>query len=59
MASNDIEKLKDAGFHTVESIAHATTRKLTDVKGISEAKVSKLKGIVKVRDYVLFTLCYI
>lgn len=47
VASNDIEKLKDAGFHTVESIAHATTRKLTDVKGISEAKVSKLKGIVK------------
>jgi hypothetical protein len=23
---NDIKKLKDAGFHTVESIAHATMR---------------------------------
>jgi DNA repair protein RAD51 len=28
-------------------IAHATVRKLTDVKGISEAKVAKLKEIVK------------
>lgn len=47
IAVNDIQKLNDAGFHTVESIAHATTRKLADVKGISEAKVSKLKDIVK------------
>jgi len=30
-----------------ESIAHATVRKLTDVKGISEAKVMKLKELVK------------
>ncbi len=28
-------------------IAHATTRRLSDVKGISEAKVAKLKEIVK------------
>jgi hypothetical protein len=28
-------------------IAHATVRKLSDVKGISEAKVAKLKEIVK------------
>jgi hypothetical protein len=28
-------------------IAHATARKLSDVKGISEAKVTKLKEIVK------------
>ena len=47
IAANDIQKLNDAGFHTVESIAHATTRKLEDVKGISEAKVKKLKDIVK------------
>jgi len=46
VAANDIQKLNDAGFHTVESIAHATSRKLQDVKGISEAKVNKLKDIV-------------
>jgi len=47
IAANDIQKLNDAGFHTVESIAHATTRKLADVKGISEAKVNKLKVVAK------------
>lgn len=47
IAANDIQKLNDAGFHTVESIAHATTRRLEDIKGISEAKVKKLKDIVK------------
>jgi len=31
----------------VYQIAHATVRKLSDVKGISEAKVTKLKEIVK------------
>ena len=43
----DIQKLKAAGFHTVESIAHATLRKLTDVKGISEQKAVKLKDTIK------------
>lgn len=47
IAANDIQKLNDAGYHTVESIAHATARKLSEVKGISEAKVIKLKDIVK------------
>jgi DNA repair protein RAD51 len=47
IAANDIQKLNDAGFFTVESIAHATSRKLADVKGISEAKVGKLKEIAK------------
>jgi len=47
IAANDIQKLQNAGYHTVESIAHATVRKLSDVKGISEAKVAKLKEIVK------------
>eukprot|EP00536_Pseudo-nitzschia_multiseries_P000587 jgi/Psemu1/179144/e_gw1.7.54.1 len=31
----------------IPKIAHATTRRLSDVKGISEAKVQKLKEIVK------------
>lgn len=47
IAANDIQKLSDAGYHTIESIAHATSRKLAEVKGISEAKVTKLKDIAK------------
>lgn len=47
IAANDIQKLNDAGFFTVESIAHATSRKLAEVKGMSEAKVGKLKDIAK------------
>lgn len=45
--ANDIEKLNAAGFFTIESIAHATSRKLSEVKGISEAKVMKLKEAVR------------
>jgi DNA repair protein RAD51 len=47
IALADIQKLNAAGYHTVESVAHATIRKLSDVKGISDAKVTKLKEIVK------------
>lgn len=47
VAANDIQKLNDAGFHTMESVAHATIRKLSEVRGLSEAKVVKLKDIVK------------
>jgi predicted RecB family nuclease len=47
ISMNDIQKLNTAGFYTIESIAHSTIRKLTDVKGISEAKVQKLKELVK------------
>merc|ERR1711865_698886 len=47
IAANDITKFADAGYHTIESIAHATKRKLSDIKGISETKVLKIKEIVK------------
>jgi DNA repair protein RAD51 len=47
VAVNDIQKLNDAGFHTLESVAHCTVRKLSEVRGLSEAKVLKLKEIVK------------
>ena len=47
VAVNDIQKLSDAGFHTVESVAHATVRRLSEVRGLSEAKVLKIKEIVK------------
>ena len=47
VTKQDILKLKGGGFHTVESIAHSTTRKLMDTKGISEQKATKLKDIIK------------
>ena len=47
VAASDIQKLNDAGFHTIESVAHCTVRKLSEVRGLSEAKVVKLKDIVK------------
>ena len=38
----DIKKLLAAGFHTVESVAYATMKSLMEIKGISEAKATKL-----------------
>ena len=49
---NDINKLKQGGFHTIESISHSTLRKLTDVKGISDQKAQKLKDIIKQNQLV-------
>lgn len=34
-------------FHTVDSVAHASKRELALVKGISEAKVEKIKAIAE------------
>eukprot|EP01036_Dinobryon_divergens_P025927 gene25927-34522_t len=49
---NDIAKLKTAGFNTIEAIAHATLRKLLEVKGISEQKAQKIKEIIKTTEIV-------
>ena len=38
----DIKKLQDMGYHTVESIAYATKKKLIEIRGISEAKAEKI-----------------
>lgn len=52
ISKQDIQKLKTAGYHTIESIAHSTLRKLTDVKGISEQKAQKLKDLIKQNQLV-------
>lgn len=39
---NDIKKLEDAGFRTVESIAFTPKKTLINVKGLSEAKIDKI-----------------
>ena len=38
----DIKKLADAGFHTVESIAYTPKKNLISIKGISEQKAEKI-----------------
>ena len=42
----DITKLKSSGFHTLESLAHSTLKRIQDVKGISEQKAIKLKVFI-------------
>ncbi|PIK43366.1 putative DNA repair protein [Apostichopus japonicus] len=41
--SNDVKKLEEAGFHTVESVAYTTKKELCNIKGISEAKADKIQ----------------
>ncbi|KAI7870571.1 DNA repair protein RAD51 [Spinellus fusiger] len=42
IAAMDLKKLREAGFHTVESIAYASKKHLLSIKGISETKADKL-----------------
>lgn len=48
----DVNKLKAAGFFTIQSVAHATMRKLQDVKGLSEQKAQKIKDVIKAKQLV-------
>ena len=32
-----------AGIHTIESLSYASKREISDIKGMSDAKVAKLK----------------
>mmetsp|Transcript_27305 Transcript_27305/g.29802 ORF Transcript_27305/g.29802 Transcript_27305/m.29802 type:complete len:274 (-) Transcript_27305:132-953(-) len=52
IAKSDIQKLKAGGFHTIESIAHTTMKKLIEVKGISEQKAQKLKDMIRAQQLV-------
>nr|XP_014340920.1 PREDICTED: DNA repair protein RAD51 homolog 1 [Latimeria chalumnae] len=40
--ANDVKKLEEAGFHTVEAVAYAPKKELLNIKGISEAKAEKI-----------------
>lgn len=52
IAKTDIAKLKTGGFNTVQSIANAALRQLTNVKGISDQKAQKLKDCIKANSLV-------
>ncbi len=45
--NGDVNKLKAGGFHTVEAVAYATLKALTEIKGVSEAKALKLLAEAK------------
>eukprot|EP00771_Trimastix_marina_P001575 gnl/Trimastix_PCT/2655.p1 GENE.gnl/Trimastix_PCT/2655~~gnl/Trimastix_PCT/2655.p1 ORF type:complete len:346 (-),score=92.77 gnl/Trimastix_PCT/2655:20-1018(-) len=42
ITAGDIRALQDAGYHTIESVAYAPKKALTQIKKISEAKADKL-----------------
>ena len=41
----DIKKLKSAGICTIKGIQMSTKKKLCNIKGLSEAKVDKIKEV--------------
>ena len=42
ISANDVKKLVDAGFYTIEGVAYTPKKALLAVKGISEAKADKI-----------------
>jgi hypothetical protein len=47
----DIKKLTDAGFHTVEAVAYTPKKNLISIKGISEQKAEKILAEGECRSY--------
>lgn len=47
ISATDIKKLKDFGLHTIADIQHSTTKSMLNIKGLSEAKVTKIKDVAK------------
>nr|AKI32385.1 DNA meiotic recombinase 1 [Watanabea reniformis] len=45
--AGDIKKAKEAGYHTCQSLLMQTKKKLTDIKGLSEAKIEKMVEAAK------------
>ncbi|XP_013414947.1 DNA repair protein RAD51 homolog 1 [Lingula anatina] len=44
ISANDIKKLEEAGYYTVEAVAFAPKKSIITIKGISEAKADKILG---------------
>lgn len=47
IAKMDIDKLKSAGYTTVESLHYTTSKSLAEVKGINESKIAKIQAAVQ------------
>lgn len=58
----DIKKMKSVGICTVKGIQMTTRKALCNIKGLSEAKVEKIKeaaGKMLVKRIIKVHLCYI
>ncbi|KAG7387978.1 recombinase rad51 [Phytophthora boehmeriae] len=53
--ATDVNKLKDAGMHTVDAVAMATKKQLVAIKGISEVKAEKMLKAAREMVNVGFT----
>ena len=42
IGSADVKKLRESGYHTIESVVYAPKKALLAIKGISEAKADKI-----------------
>ena len=47
---SDINKLEDAGYYTIGAVLQAPKRTLVTIKGLSEAKVDKIREVAKKLD---------
>jgi hypothetical protein len=53
--ATDVNKLKEAGLHTVDAVAMATKKMLVGIKGISEVKADKMLKAAREMVNVGFT----
>ncbi|KUF98510.1 Ectopic P granules protein 5 [Phytophthora nicotianae] len=53
--ATDVNKLKEAGMHTVDAVAMATKKQLVSIKGISEVKAEKMLKAAREMVNVGFT----
>ncbi|CEG39597.1 dna repair protein rad51 [Plasmopara halstedii] len=53
--ATDVNKLKEAGMHTVDAVAMATKKQLVSIKGISEIKAEKMLKAAREMVNVGFT----
>lgn len=49
ISKSDIDKLIGAGYSTVASVAHTMSKKLANIRGLSDGKVDKIKAAVKLQ----------
>ncbi|POW14560.1 hypothetical protein PSHT_07359 [Puccinia striiformis] len=58
ISAQDIKKLKDGGFATIKAVLTASRKQLTNLKGISEIKVEKIKDSASKLSGPSFKNCY-
>lgn len=54
ISASDVKKLKEAGYHTTAAIIQAPKKELLNIKGLSEAKIDKIKTVAQTFEGSLF-----